>query len=123
MAQTCCGQPAYNSGDRADARAIAESAIAAFEDYDYVVAPSGSCAGMLKKHYPGLFSGDPALGSARRRLLGEGARAGQLPGRRARRARRRGAARGTVTYHNSCSGLRELGIRQQPRRCSPRSTG
>ena len=59
MAQTCCGQPAYNSGDRADTRAIAENTIRAFEDYDYVVAPSGSCAGMLKKHYPGLFKGDP----------------------------------------------------------------
>ena len=57
-AQTCCGQPAYNSGDRKDARAIAENTIAAFEEYDYVVAPSGSCAGMLKKHYPGLFRGD-----------------------------------------------------------------
>ena len=59
MAQTCCGQPAYNSGDRADAIAIARNTIEAFEDYDYVVAPSGSCAGMLKKHYPSLFKGDP----------------------------------------------------------------
>ncbi|GLS34302.1 L-lactate dehydrogenase complex protein LldE [Mesorhizobium albiziae] len=58
MTQTCCGQPAYKSGDRADARAIAESTIQAFEEFDYVVAPSGSCAGMLKKHYPGLFKGD-----------------------------------------------------------------
>ena len=58
MTQTCCGQPAYNSGDRADARALAEQVIEAFERYDYVVAPSGSCAGMLKKHYPGLFRDD-----------------------------------------------------------------
>src|SRR6478752_1986456 len=58
--QTCCGQPAYNSGDRATTRAIAEQVIAAFEPYDYVVAPSGSCAGMLKTHYPELFAGDPA---------------------------------------------------------------
>src|SRR5215468_1191897 len=50
--QTCCGQPAWNSGDRATTRAIAEQVIAAFEPYDYVVAPSGSCAGMLKAHYP-----------------------------------------------------------------------
>ena len=57
-AQVCCGQPAYNSGDQRDAQAIARKAIAAFEDFDYVVAPSGSCAGMLKKHYPGLFAGD-----------------------------------------------------------------
>ena len=60
ITQTCCGQPAYNSGDRADTRAIAESTIQAFEEFDYVVAPSGSCAGMLKKHYPGLFRGDAA---------------------------------------------------------------
>src|SRR5256885_3717747 len=53
-AQTCCGQPAYNSGDRADAKAIALQVLDAFEDYDHVVAPSGSCAGMLRRHYPEL---------------------------------------------------------------------
>src|SRR5688500_2854100 len=57
--QTCCGQPAYNSGDRRDAKTIARGVIAAFEPYDYLVAPSGSCAGMIKKHYPGLFSDEP----------------------------------------------------------------
>src|SRR4051794_993794 len=57
-AQTCCGQPAFNSGDRATTRAIAEQVIAAFEPYNYVVAPSGSCTGMLKTHYPELFAGD-----------------------------------------------------------------
>src|SRR5580693_554065 len=57
--QACCGQPAFNSGDRATARAIAEQVIEAFAQYDYVVAPSGSCAGMLKAHYPELFHGDP----------------------------------------------------------------
>ena len=59
--QTCCGQPAYNSGDRATAKALARQAIDAFEDCDYVVAPSGSCGGMLAKHYPGLFAGEPEL--------------------------------------------------------------
>src|SRR6266446_4571091 len=58
-AQTCCGQPAYNSGDRADAKAIARQVIAAFAGYDYVVAPSGSCAGMVKLHYPYLFADEP----------------------------------------------------------------
>src|SRR6202158_3647406 len=57
--QSCCGQPAFNSGDRRTARAIAEQVIEAFAPYDYVVAPSGSCAGMLKAHYPELFRGDP----------------------------------------------------------------
>src|SRR5947199_9534622 len=60
-AQTCCGQPAYNSGDRADAKAIARQVIAAFSGYDYVVAPSGSCAGMVKVHYPELFADEPEL--------------------------------------------------------------
>jgi L-lactate dehydrogenase complex protein LldE len=57
--QTCCGQPAFNSGDRRTARELAEAVVVAFEPYDYVVAPSGSCAGMLKVHYPELFHGDP----------------------------------------------------------------
>ena len=59
VAQTCCGQPAYNSGDRADARDLARQVIAAFEDFDYVVVPSGSCGGTIKRHYPHLFDGDP----------------------------------------------------------------
>src|SRR5438309_9609215 len=58
-AQTCCGQPAYNSGDRADAKTVARQVIAAFAGYDYVVAPSGSCAGMVKVHYPELFADEP----------------------------------------------------------------
>ena len=57
--QTCCGQPAYNSGDRLTARDLAERVIEAFRDVDYVVAPSGSCAGMIKVHYPELFAEDP----------------------------------------------------------------
>ena len=57
-AQVCCGQPAYNSGDRADTKAIARNVIAAFEPFDATVAPSGSCAGMIKCHYPALFAGD-----------------------------------------------------------------
>jgi L-lactate dehydrogenase complex protein LldE len=115
LAQTCCGQPAYNSGDRRDARAIAENVIAAFERFDHVVAPSGSCAGMLKKHYPGLFAGDAAWEG---RADAFAAKVHELVsfladvrGVRAVPARREA----TVTYHDSCSGLRELGIREQPR--------
>src|SRR4030081_2280491 len=59
-AQTWCGHPAYNSGDRADAKAIARQVIAAFAGYDYVVAPSGSCAGMVKVHYPEMFADEAA---------------------------------------------------------------
>ena len=59
--QTCCGQPAYNQGDRADAIAIARRTIDALAGYDYVVAPSGSCAGMLRVHYPRLLADDPGF--------------------------------------------------------------
>ena len=114
-AQTCCGQPAYNSGDTADAKAIAADVITAFEDFDYVVAPSGSCAGMLRVHYPALFAGDAAMAPRARALA---ARTYELisfltdvRGVRAVDAR----FAGRVTYHDSCSGLRELGIRAQPR--------
>ena len=67
-AQTCCGQPAFNSGDRKDTAAIARQVIAAFEIHDYVVAPSGSCAGMLRHHYPALFADDPQWRGGPRRL-------------------------------------------------------
>ncbi len=113
--QTCCGQPAYNSGDRRDARAIARQVIAAFEAYDYVVAPSGSCAGTLKVHYPELFAGDSAWES---RATAFAAKVFELV---SFLSDIRGISAvdadfaGTVTYHDSCSGLRELGIRNQPR--------
>jgi L-lactate dehydrogenase complex protein LldE len=113
--QTCCGQPAYNTGDRATTRAIAVQVIDAFEGYDAVVAPSGSCGGMLSHHYPGLFDDDPALK----------ARAENLAGRSHELISflvdvlgvRNVSARydGSVTYHDSCSGLRELGVKAQPR--------
>jgi len=116
MAQTCCGQPAYNSGDRADARAIAENTIEAFEGFDYVVAPSGSCAGMLKKHYPGLFKGAPAW-EARATAFAD--KVHELVSFLVDVRGATGVAaklEDTVTYHDSCSGLRELGIHTQPRR-------
>jgi L-lactate dehydrogenase complex protein LldE len=113
--QTCCGQPAFNSGDRATSQAIAEQTIAAFAGFDYVVAPSGSCAGMIKAHYPELFSGDPNLARKADHLA---QRTYELVsflvdvmGVREVDAR----FEGTVTYHDSCSGLRELGVKRQPR--------
>jgi L-lactate dehydrogenase complex protein LldE len=114
--QTCCGQPAYNSGDRADARAIAARVIEAFEPFDYVVAPSGSCAGMIRLHYPALFAGDATM-EARARTLAE--RVYELTAFLVDvRGMTRVSARydGVVTYHDSCSGLRELGVKAQPRR-------
>src|SRR5579863_10682020 len=69
-AQTCCGQPGYNTGDKADAKAIARQVIAAFAGYDYVVVPSGSCAGMVKVHYPELFADEPDMLRAAEELAG-----------------------------------------------------
>ena len=113
--QTCCGQPAFNSGDRADARAIARHVIEAFEGYDYVVAPSGSCAGMIREQYPALFADTPEL-YARAQHLAK--RTYELVSFLVDiRGMTRVAARydGTVTYHDSCAGLRELGVKAQPR--------
>jgi L-lactate dehydrogenase complex protein LldE len=114
-AQTCCGQPAYNSGDRADAGAIARQVIEAFAGYDYVVVPSGSCGGMLKKHYPGLFApgtleraAAEALSARTHELVSFLTDVMGVERVEARFARK-------VTYHDACSGLRELGIERQPR--------
>src|SRR5512139_1512360 len=69
--QTCCGQPGYNSGDRAGARRLAEKTIAELEAFDYVVAPSGSCAGMIRTHYPELFAEAPEWHARVGRLAGK----------------------------------------------------
>ena len=61
-AQTCCGQPAYNSGDTADTARLARHFIETFEPYDYVVGPSGSCVGMTREHYVDAFADDPGPG-------------------------------------------------------------
>ena len=113
--QACCGQPAYNSGDRADTKIIAQQVIAAFELFDYIVAPSGSCAGMLRKHYPSLFANDTdwqqraqAVADKTHELVSF---LYDICGLRQVEA----DYNGTVTYHDSCSGLRELGIKHQPR--------
>jgi L-lactate dehydrogenase complex protein LldE len=115
MAQTCCGQPGYNSGDTASARDLARKFLAEFERFEHVVLPSGSCGGMIRQHYPAMFADDPDL---RVRIEAVAARTWELtsflhdvvglkslPGR----------FEGEVTYHDSCSGLRELGVQAQPR--------
>lgn len=114
--QTCCGQPGYNSGDFDTARAVARQVVETFEGYEYVVAPSGSCAGMVRRHYPKLFDDEPAW---RRRAEALAERTWELVsflvdvrGVEAVDAR----CDGVATYHDSCSGLRELGVETQPRR-------
>jgi L-lactate dehydrogenase complex protein LldE len=114
--QTCCGQPAYNSGDRQSTREIALATVRAFQGCDYVVAPSGSCAAMLKLHYPRLFTGaeehaEEVRAFAERvheltSFLVNVRGMTSVPGRLKARA----------AYHDACSGLRELGIAGEPRR-------
>jgi L-lactate dehydrogenase complex protein LldE len=116
VAQTCCGQPAYNSGDRADAKAIALQVLDAFAEHDYVVAPSGSCAGMIRQHFPEMFADDPAtlpraqdLAARTWELVSFLVDVCGIEGVAARWER-------IATYHDACSGLRELGVKGQPRR-------
>ena len=114
--QTCCGQPGYNSGDRAGALPLARKVVAEFEACDFLVAPSGSCSGMIRTHYADLFAGDAAW-SVRAAALADKTyeltdfltrvlKVDAVPG---------GAYRGRITYHDSCSGLREMGVKAQPR--------
>ncbi len=113
--QTCCGQPGYNAGDRATAQALAHKVIGEFDRCDYVVAPSGSCAGMLRVHYPSLFEGDAPMFE---RATALAARSYELTDFLATVAKWDGVVKTsikTITYHDSCSGLRELGVKAQPR--------
>jgi L-lactate dehydrogenase complex protein LldE len=121
--QTCCGQPGYNAGDRVGAKALATKVIGEFENCDHLVAPSGSCSGMIKTHYADLCRDEPAL---LERATALGAKTHELtdflvnvlkldgvPGKMA----------ATVTYHDSCAGLREMGVKSQPRALLSRVPG
>jgi len=113
--QTCCGQPGYNSGDRPAAIAIARRVVAMLEPFEHIVVPSGSCGGMIAKHYPALFAGDAAWAPRAKAVaaktheltafltgvLGRTSVSARFPAR--------------ATYHDSCSALREMGVRTQPR--------
>ncbi|MGH6872158.1 MAG: (Fe-S)-binding protein [Rhizomicrobium sp.] len=114
-AQTCCGQPAWNSGADADAAAIARQVVDAFEEFDYVVAPSGSCAGMLRRHYPDVLANDPAYAPRARALA---AKSHELVSFlvNVRKMERVGAAcAARACYHDSCSSLREMHVKDEPR--------
>lgn len=114
--QTCCGQPAFNAGDRRTARELALQVMDAFANVDYVVAPSGSCAGMIARHFPEVFDDDPNLAARAHAfatkthelvsflvdVLGVERVAAAFPAR--------------IAYHDSCAGLRELGVAAQPRK-------
>jgi L-lactate dehydrogenase complex protein LldE len=116
--QTCCGQPGYNSGDRQSARALAEKVLREFQGFDYVVVPSGSCAGTIRAHYADLFEGEPLLLDRIRRLSERTYELTDFLVNVAKVERVAGVAgrfAGAITYHDSCSGLRELNVKEQPR--------
>lgn len=112
--QTCCGQPAFNSGDRDHAIAIAKQVIETFEPYGRVVVPSGSCGGMLKCHYPELLADDPDWApraeafAAKVQELSECLDEAGLMLRLSRE--------GKLVYHHSCASLREMEVQGQPKR-------
>jgi len=115
-AQTCCGQPAFNSGDYPATRRIARQVMEAFEPYDYIVGPSGSCMATIRVHYRDLFEDDPAWLQRANRF---GERVHELMSFLTDVMGMAGvdaAYPGSITYHDSCSGLRELGVKAQPRR-------
>ena len=121
--QTCCGQPAFNSGDRATARVLAEAVISAFESYDYVVAPSGSCAGMIRVHYPEIFAGDPGWMARAAAFCQKTFELTSFLVDVMKVERVDAIYDGTATYHDGCSGLRELGVKAQPRKLLASVTG
>jgi L-lactate dehydrogenase complex protein LldE len=114
-AQTCCGQPGYNSGARETSKALARKVLAEFRDCDYVVAPSGSCSGQVRLHYvEDLFRDEPERAEFEKlaakwyelsEFLETVLKVQTVPGR----------FDGSLTYHDSCAGLRELGVKVQPR--------
>jgi L-lactate dehydrogenase complex protein LldE len=114
--QTCCGQPAYNSGDRKDARDVARGVIDAFAGFDYVVVPSGSCAGMIHAHYPALFADEPETAAKARELAGRTHELVSFLVDVMGVERVDASYSGLATYHDSCSGLRELKVKAQPRK-------
>ena len=114
--QTCCGQPAFNSGYRDEARTVARHFLKTFESAEYVVVPSGSCTSMITHHYPDLFRKEPdtlaKLDALKQRIyefttfITEIARTDELGAR----------FEEIVTYHDSCHALRELKVKAGPRR-------
>lgn len=121
--QTCCGQPGYNSGDRKAAQALALKLTRDFAGCDYVVAPSGSCVGMVRVHYPELFREFPEHLPEVERLADRTYELTDFLVNVAKLKEVPGNFSGTITYHDSCSGLRELGVESQPRSLLSRIPG
>ena len=121
--QTCCGQPAYNNGDDERARGLARQVIEAYRGYDYVVVPSGSCGGTIITHYSEMFRNDREWQDAAMELAGRTWELTRFLREVAQVESLQANYTGKVTYHDSCSGLRELNIREQPRQLLTGVTG
>jgi L-lactate dehydrogenase complex protein LldE len=114
-AQTCCGQPAWNSGADRHAADLARAVIDAFEPFDYVVAPSGSCAGMIKRHYMEALANDAAYLSRAHALAAKTHELMSFLVRVCGVQSVEAQCQARVCYHDSCSSLREMQVRDEPR--------
>ncbi|MCW8885061.1 MAG: (Fe-S)-binding protein [Motiliproteus sp.] len=114
--QSCCGQPAFNSGDDEGTRQIATQIIQQFEVFDYVIVPSGSCAGMIKKNFVDLFEGQPDWQSKAQQLADKTYELLSFLVDVCQYDPQGVELEGTFTYHDSCTGYRSLGVYEQPRK-------
>ena len=112
--QTCCGQPAFNSGYWDEAKASAKTLLDALDDSDFVISPSGSCTGMIRHYYPKLFEGDPVMLEKARRMAGKTYEFSQFLVNVLGVADLKAEFPHKVTYHPSCHGARLLGIKDEP---------
>ncbi len=122
-AQTCCGQPAFNSGHWEEARQVARHFLDVFRDAEYIVVPSGSCTSMVRRRYAELFERDP---ERLRQAEATAERVWEFSDFLLKVARVEDVGArfdGVATFHDSCHALRELGVRDGPRRLLERVRG
>lgn len=121
--QTCCGQPAFNSGYRNEARVAAKRFIEIFEDAHVIVSPSGSCVNMVRHHYPELFKEDPKWLPRARRISDKTYEFTEYLVDILKVTDLSASFDGKVTYHDSCHLRRGLGVAEQPRKLLARIRG
>ncbi len=121
--QTCCGQPAFNSGYRREARSVARRFMKIFEEAEVIVSPSGSCVHMVRHHYPDLFKDEPRWQKRAERIASRTYEFTEflvdVLGVQDVGAR----FNGRITYHDSCHLLRGIGVKDQPRKLLSRVAG
>ncbi|MFK7866211.1 MAG: (Fe-S)-binding protein [Alphaproteobacteria bacterium] len=112
---SCCGQPAYNAGDIPSAQKVAAKAVAALADFDRIIVPSGSCAGMLSHHYPNLFEAGHPLHADAQKIASKTRELSQFLYDECQFQPADTSIKGVAAYHDSCSSLREMKVDHQPR--------